>query len=50
VVVKRADLADGLLSVELTRELPEALKPRRIKIGVPATAKPLIEGKKAKAA
>ncbi|RZJ87136.1 MAG: heat-shock protein, partial [Brevundimonas sp.] len=30
--------------------LPEALKPRRIEIGAGATAKPLIEGKKAKAA
>ena len=50
VIVTRADLADGLLSVELARELPEALKPRRIEIGVQASAKPLIEGKKAKAA
>ena len=50
VVVKSADLADGLLSIELARELPEALKPRRIEIGVPASAKPLIEGKKPKAA
>ncbi len=47
VVVKGADLADGLLSVELNRELPEALKPRRIEIG---SGKRLIEGKKAKAA
>ena len=50
VVVKSADLADGLLSVELARELPEALKPRRIEIGVPASARPLIEGKKSRAA
>ena len=47
VVVKGADLVNGLLSIELARELPEALKPRRIEIG---TGKPLIEGKKAKAA
>ncbi len=47
VVVKSADLADGLLSIELARELPEALKPRRIEIGA---LKPLIEGKKGKAA
>ncbi len=47
VVVKGADLADGLLSVELNRELPEALKPRRIEIG---SGKRLIEGKKARAA
>lgn len=47
VVVKGADLADGLLSIELNRELPEALKPRQIEIG---SGKRLIEGKKAKAA
>ena len=34
VVVTEANLADGLLSVSLKRELPEALKPRRIEIGV----------------
>ena len=50
VVVSDAALADGLLSISLRRELPEALKPRRIEIGVPASAKPLIEGKKPKAA
>ena len=32
VVVTDADLADGLLSISLKRELPEALKPRRIAI------------------
>jgi len=47
VVVKGADLVNGLLTIDLARELPEALKPRRIEIGV---AKPVIEGKKAKAA
>ncbi|GAA0612408.1 Hsp20 family protein [Brevundimonas kwangchunensis] len=47
VVVKTADLNNGLLSIELARELPEALKPRRIEIGA---GKPLIEGKKSKAA
>ncbi|WP_332658890.1 Hsp20 family protein [Brevundimonas sp.] len=47
VVVKSADLADGLLSIELNRELPEALKPRQIEIN---TGQRLIEGKKAKAA
>ena len=48
--MKTADLADGLLSIELARELPEALKPRRIEIGAPASAQPVIEGKKSKAA
>ncbi len=32
VTVKSADYADGILSVELVREIPEALKPRRIDI------------------
>ena len=46
VVVKGAALANGLLTVELKRELPEALKPRRIEIGA---GKALIEGKSDKA-
>lgn len=33
VRVQRADMADGLLSVDLVREVPEALKPHRIAIG-----------------
>ena len=32
VVVETADLADGLLTVSLRRELPEQLKPRTIAI------------------
>ncbi|HEV7227857.1 Hsp20 family protein [Brevundimonas sp.] len=48
VVVKTADLANGLLTVDLARELPEALKARRIEIG--AGAGKLIEGKAGKAA
>jgi molecular chaperone IbpA len=35
VVVKSAQHADGLLSIDLAREVPEALKPRRIEIGAP---------------
>ena len=50
VVVKGADLVNGLLTIDLARELPEALKPRRIEIGAGKTEKPLIEGKKARAA
>jgi molecular chaperone IbpA len=42
VVVTDATLADGLLQLSLKRELPEALKPRRIEIGVGKA--PLIEG------
>jgi molecular chaperone IbpA len=32
MVVKGAELKDGLLSIDLARELPDALKPRRIEI------------------
>lgn len=50
VVVTDANLVNGLLTITLKRELPEALKPRRVEIGV---GQPLIEGEmetKAKAA
>lgn len=46
VVVTKANLADGLLSISLKRELPEALKPRRIEISTNPSAN-LIEGEKA---
>jgi molecular chaperone IbpA len=45
VVVTDANLADGLLSISLKRELPEQLKPRRIEIGSGKST--LIEGEKA---
>jgi molecular chaperone IbpA len=45
VVVTSADLADGLLSIALRRELPDALKPRRIDITSGRST--LIEGEKA---
>jgi molecular chaperone IbpA len=32
VQVRNADLRDGLLSIELVREIPEEMKPRRIEI------------------
>ena len=32
IQVKGADLKDGLLAVELVREIPEAMKPRKIEI------------------
>ena len=32
VRVERADMKDGLLSIELLREIPEAMKPRKIDI------------------
>ncbi len=47
VVVKGASLANGLLSIDLQRELPEALKPRRIEI---ATGPALIDAKTDQAA
>ena len=33
IKVTGADMKDGLLSIELTREIPEAMKPRKIDIG-----------------
>ena len=47
VVVTEAGLNNGLLTIDLKRELPEALKPRRIEIN---TGPALIEGKGKKAA
>ncbi len=46
LVVVDADLSNGLLSIALQRELPEALKPRTVEIKTPA-ASTLIEGEKA---
>ena len=36
IKVKSADLKDGMLAVELVREIPEAMKPRKIEIGASA--------------
>ena len=33
IQVRGADLKDGLMSIELVREIPEAMKPRKINIG-----------------
>ena len=49
VVVTNADLRDGLLQISLKRELPEALKPRRIEIGTGGQST-LIEGEGAEKA
>jgi molecular chaperone IbpA len=46
LVVVDADLSNGLLSIALKRELPEALKPRTVEIKTTA-ASTLIEGEKA---
>ena len=50
--VNGADLNNGLLSIDLVREIPEALKPRKIDIQtnpalVPSTAPVQIEAQKA---
>ena len=47
VEVKAADLADGLLRVDLIREIPEAMKPRKIRIQSSTT---VIEGETSRAA
>ncbi len=46
IQVQGADLANGLLHVSLKREVPEALKPRRIAIaaGQPASQPKVLEG------
>src|SRR4029079_14870852 len=46
VQVKGASFEDGLLKIDLVREVPEAMKPRRIAINGGAT-KPSIEQKQA---
>ena len=43
VRVERADMKDGLLSIDLLREIPEAMKPRKIDIN--AGEKRTIEGR-----
>src|SRR4029077_17324967 len=50
VAVKNASLENGLLHVDLVREIPEAKKPRSIPISTSAQAAPVIEGSAEKAA
>lgn len=45
VRVTSADLADGLLTIELIREVPEAMKPRKIEISGGAPAQQVINNK-----
>jgi len=48
VEVKGANLVDGLLTIELKREVPEAMRPRRIEIASGAAQGPRqIEGQQA---
>ena len=46
IQVQGADLANGLLHVALKREVPEALKPRRIAIGSSQPRQPVLEGER----
>jgi molecular chaperone IbpA len=50
VKVSGANLANGLLDIELVRELPESAKPQKIEIGPGKTEPRVIEGKGTKAA
>jgi len=43
---KGAKLENGLLSIELVREVPEHLRPRKIEIGASSAAKNVLEDKK----
>ena len=47
VQVKGASFESGLLKIELVREVPEAMKPRRIEIGTAASSSHQIAQKKA---
>ncbi|WP_314947014.1 Hsp20 family protein [Bradyrhizobium cosmicum] len=47
VQVKQASFQDGLLIIDLVREVPEAMKPRRIQIAGAASPATQIEQKKA---
>jgi molecular chaperone IbpA len=49
VRVERADLADGLLVIDLVREVPEAMKPKKVAIGGQPTLE-IVETKQADAA
>ncbi len=49
VEVRSAQLENGLLHIELVRELPEAMKPRKIAISANAKASKQIEAKAKKA-
>ncbi|HEY6047898.1 MAG TPA: Hsp20 family protein [Sphingomicrobium sp.] len=44
IQVRGADLKDGLLSIELKREIPEAMKPKKINIGSGAAKRDQIGG------
>ena len=45
IQVRGADLKDGLLAIELVREIPEAMKPRKIEIGGSSSPQKTIEAR-----
>jgi len=47
VQVKQASFKDGLLIIDLVREVPEAMRPRRINIAAGGSSSPQIEQKQA---
>lgn len=49
VRVERADLADGLLAIDLVREVPEAMRPKKISIGAQPSLE-VVSGDRADAA
>lgn len=46
IKVTDADLQDGLLSIDLIREIPEAMRPRKVSIGGARTSKKSIDSAK----
>lgn len=50
VRVENADLADGLLVIDLVREVPEAMKPKKIMVGGQPTLEVVQDGKRSDAA
>ena len=49
IQVRAADLKDGLLSIDLVREIPEAMKPRQIAIAGTEPTRPQVTEQKAPA-
>jgi molecular chaperone IbpA len=43
VKVKSADYSDGMIHIDIFREVPEELKPRQIEIAVKSTKSPVLE-------
>jgi molecular chaperone IbpA len=46
IQVKGADIRDGLLAIELVREIPEAMKPKKIAIGGSSERSAIVGGDK----